>query len=89
MVDSLRKLDEKTTVICAPTGFGVSALVNMALSQVHTDRVAVLNSGDVRHSEHLGTQITECEGNPSLVLVGTRANLIDVEGEFVGRRGIQ
>lgn len=78
--------DPKINLIIHETSLGVSAARNSALAQIESNYCATIDADDIWPSDHLESAVRTLESNSRLLLYGTSATLIDVEGNVIGHR---
>jgi glycosyltransferase involved in cell wall biosynthesis len=78
--------DPIINLIIHETSLGVSAARNSALAQITSKYCATIDADDTWPPDHLESAVKTSESNPSLLLYGTSATLIDVEGKKFGHR---
>lgn len=72
--------DERIEVVVNETNLGLGNSVLAALDHVETPYVALLNSDDLLHPEHLARCIERLDEDPGAQLVTTGISLIDSQG---------
>ncbi|QJW92708.1 glycosyltransferase [Frigoriglobus tundricola] len=76
--------DPRVRIISRPNT-GIVGALNDGLAAARGELVARMDADDVCHPERFRTQVEYLRAHPACVVVGSRADLIDPDGERIGR----
>jgi len=77
--------DPRITLVENPENLGLAATLNVGLGLAKHELIARQDADDLSLPERLARQVDFLEKNPSVVLVGTQAVIIDLQGFRKGR----
>lgn len=87
ILDRFRRNDRRIRVIEDGARRGVAARLNQGLALARAPLIARMDADDVSLPRRFSIQMAHLERNPGLVLLGTRAIIIDPDGEVLCEMG--
>ncbi|ULT22456.1 glycosyltransferase [Sphingobacterium sp. E70] len=75
--------DQRIRVINNAQNMGLLYTRNLALIEVNTEFIAIMDSDDVAMPERLAIQLKELYDNPNIALIGSQASMIDENGKII------
>lgn len=65
---------------------GAFAAINLVVKETKGEFIALMDSDDVSMPERLEKQVTFLRKNPRVIVLGTQANIIDKNGDSIGKK---
>lgn len=75
--------DQRIRVINNAQNMGLLYTRNLALIEVNTEFIAIMDSDDVAMPERLAIQLKELSDNSNIALIGSQASMIDENGKII------
>lgn len=83
-----RRDDDRIRLIQREDESGITSALNRGIEEARGDYIARHDADDWSHPERLQRQVEYLQKNPDVVMVGTGANLVDEDGNYISRRRV-
>lgn len=80
--------DDRIVFIENPQNYGLSKSCNLAIKGAKSDIIVRMDSDDICYTNRLEVQYHYLQNNPDVVLLGSNADIIDMDGRFINKTNL-